>query len=152
MSEVQCSLPSPRYEEFSGLCGVLKCECIYNPAWVTLNTEVCNLAKLQMNSHLAELQISRKEVKGGSWKSVSQKIKKASLQRVKKCMWSKMNVCLKWMRSQAWALEGIFPWVPVGDFPKNFQGGPKVVKFVFYHPKLKKQPFLLIISKSRESL
>jgi len=29
-----------------------------------------------------------------------------------------------------------------------FQGGAKVVKFVFYPSKLKKQPFLLIISKS----
>jgi len=42
---------------------------------------------------------------------------------------------------------------PVGDFPKIFsREGPKVVKFVFYHPKLKKQPFLLIISKSRGGL
>jgi len=30
-----------------------------------------------------------------------------------------------------------------------FQGGPKVVKFGFHPSKLKKQPFLLIISKSR---
>ena len=29
------------------------------------------------------------------------------------------------------------------------RGGPKVVKFVFYPSKFKKQPFLLIISKSR---
>jgi len=30
----------------------------------------------------------------------------------------------------------------VGDLPKNFsRGGPKVVKFVFYPSKLKKQPF-----------
>jgi len=38
---------------------------------------------------------------------------------------------------------------PVGDFPKIFSRGPKVVKFGFYPSKLKKQPFLLIISKSR---
>jgi len=38
---------------------------------------------------------------------------------------------------QSWASEGFFP------------GGAKVVKFVFYPSKLKKQPFLLIISKSR---
>ena len=38
----------------------------------------------------------------------------------------------------------------VGVFPKFFPGGgPNVVKFVFYPSKLKKQPFLLIISKSR---
>jgi len=38
----------------------------------------------------------------------------------------------------------------VGDFPKIFsRGGPKVVKFGFYPSKLKKQPFLLIITKSR---
>jgi len=33
ISEVQRSLPNLRYKEFSG--GVLKCECTYNPAWVT---------------------------------------------------------------------------------------------------------------------
>jgi len=46
---------------------------------------------------------------------------------------------------QARAPEGFFPGVggAVGDFPKIFfQGGPKVVKFVFYPSKLKKQPFL----------
>jgi len=37
----------------------------------------------------------------------------------------------------------------VGDFLKIFsKGGPKVVKFGFYPSKLKKQPFLQIISKS----
>ena len=46
ISEVRCSLPNPRHEEFSGLCDVSKCECIYNPAWVTLDTEGRNLAKL----------------------------------------------------------------------------------------------------------
>jgi len=36
----------------------------------------------------------------------------------------------------------------VGDFPKIFsRGGPKVVKFGFYLSKLKRQAFLLIISK-----
>jgi len=31
---------------------------------------------------------------------------------------------------------------PIGDFPKIFsRGWPKVVKFVFYRSKLKKQPF-----------
>jgi len=40
----------------------------------------------------------------------------------------------------------------VGDFPKIFPEGPKVVKFVFYPSKLKKQPFLLIILKSRGAL
>jgi len=39
MSEVQHSLPNLRYEEFYGLCSVLKCECIYHPAWVTLDME-----------------------------------------------------------------------------------------------------------------
>jgi len=33
--EVQRSLANPRYEEFSSLCGVLKYDCIYNPAWDT---------------------------------------------------------------------------------------------------------------------
>jgi len=61
---VERSLPNPRYEEFSGLCDVLKYECIYNPAWVTLDTEGRNLAKLEMKSHLAKLQASRKEVEG----------------------------------------------------------------------------------------
>ena len=32
------------------------------------------------------------------------------------------------------------------------RGGPKVVKFGFYPSKLKKKPFLLIISKSRGAL
>ena len=35
-----------------------------------------------------------------------------------------------------------------GFSQKFFQEGPKVVKFVLYPSKLKKQPFLLIISKS----
>ena len=44
----------------------------------------------------------------------------------------------------------IFSMGAVGNFPKIFsRGGPKVVKFGFYPSKLKKQPFLLIISKSR---
>jgi len=41
---------------------------------------------------------------------------------------------------QSWASEGFFPGgVPVGDFPKNFSGGPKMMKFRFYPSKLKKQ-------------
>jgi len=35
-----------------------------------------------------------------------------------------------------------------GAFQKVFLGGPKVVKFVFYHSKLRKQPFLLKFSNS----
>ena len=66
MSEVQCSLTSLRYDGFYGICGVLKCECIYNLAWVTLDVEGCNLAKVQMNSLLAKLQVSWKEVKSRS--------------------------------------------------------------------------------------
>jgi len=31
----------------------------------------------------------------------------------------------------------------IGFFPKVFLGGLKVAKFVFYHSKLRKQPFLL---------
>jgi len=53
-------------EEFSGFRGVLKCECIYNPAGVTLHTEGRILAKRQMKSHLAKLQVSGKEVEGKS--------------------------------------------------------------------------------------
>jgi len=36
-----------------------------------------------------------------------------------------------------------------GIFPKFFQGGPKVVKFVFSHSKSRNQPFLLKFLKSR---
>jgi len=32
---VQRTLTNPRYEEFSGLRDVVKCECIYNPALAT---------------------------------------------------------------------------------------------------------------------
>jgi len=39
-----------------------------------------------------------------------------------------------------------------GFYQHFFQGGEKVVKFGFYPSKLKKQPFLPIISKSRGSL
>jgi len=37
----------------------------------------------------------------------------------------------------------IFPGWPLVDFSKTFSmgGGPKVVKFAFYHSKLRKQPF-----------
>ena len=47
-----------------------------------------------------------------------------------------------------WASEVFFPRRPVGDFPNIFYRGAKVVKFSFYPSKLKKQPFLPIISKS----
>jgi len=46
----------------------------------------------------------------------------------------------------------IFSRGGTGGFSKIFPGGPKVVKFVFSHSKLKKQPFLLKISKSRGAL
>jgi len=36
ISEVQRSLPYLRYEEFSGVCSVLKYKCIYNLVWVTI--------------------------------------------------------------------------------------------------------------------
>jgi len=36
-----------------------------------------------------------------------------------------------------------------GFFQNFSKGGAKVVKFVFFHSKLKKQPFLLKMSKSR---
>jgi len=49
---------------------------------------------------------------------------------------------------QAWASEG---FLPVEGFLPFFPGGPKVLKFSFYPSKLKKQSFLLIISKSRGS-
>jgi len=50
----------------------------------------------------------------------------------------------------AWASEVFFSkGGAVGDFPNFFPGGPKVVKFGFYSSKLKKQPFLLIVSNSR---
>jgi len=45
---------------------------------------------------------------------------------------------------QGWAMRG---------FCQIFSSGwPKVVKFVFYHSKLRKQLFLLTFSKSRGSL
>ena len=59
-----CNAPFHRYEEFSSFCSVLKCECIYDPAWITLDTEGRNLAKRQMESHLEKFQVSRKEVEG----------------------------------------------------------------------------------------
>ena len=49
----------------------------------------------------------------------------------------------------AWASEGFFPGVALVDFSKSFsEGRRKVVKFVFYHSKLKKQLFVLKFSKS----
>ena len=39
--------------------------------------------------------------------------------------------------------KDFFHWGHQGIFPKISQGGLKVVKFVFSHSKLKKQPFLL---------
>ena len=45
-----------------------------------------------------------------------------------------------WLRPRA--LEGFFPGGgQEGIFPNFFPGGPKVVKFVFYPSKLKKQPW-----------
>jgi len=60
--------------------------------------------------------------------------------------WSVMNVVcyergLLWT-GLSWASEGFFPGRASRELPKIFfQGGPKVVKFVFYPSKLKKQPF-----------
>jgi len=44
---------------------------------------------------------------------------------------------------QPWASEEFFPGVagPLADFSKIFLGVPKVVKYVFSHSKLRKQPF-----------
>ena len=50
------------------------------------------------------------------------------------------------LRFDPWASEG---FLPLGDFLEIFQGGPKVVKFVFSHSKLRKQPCFLKVSKSR---
>ena len=48
-----------------------------------------------------------------------------------------------------WASEGFFKGGgPLGYFCKFFPEGSKVVKFVFYHSKLKRQPVLLKIFKS----
>jgi len=58
---------------------------------------------------------------------------------------------LFWFTPAIDCLIPVHPIVKVGDFPKFFPGGPKVVKFVFYPSKLKKQHFLLIISKSSGS-
>jgi len=38
---------------------------------------------------------------------------------------------------------------PLGDFSKIFLWGPKVVKFVFAHSKLRKQPFFAEIFKTQ---
>jgi len=48
--EVQRSFTNPRYEEFSSLCGSLKCWCIYTQRESPLDTEGRNLVKLQMKS------------------------------------------------------------------------------------------------------
>jgi len=40
-----------------------------------------------------------------------------------------------------WASEKFFLGGELGDFFKIFPGGPKVMKFVFSHSKLRKQPF-----------
>jgi len=45
--------------------------------------------------------------------------------------------------------EEFFAGGLLGDFSKKFLGGPKVVKYVFAHTKLRKQSFLLKFSKSR---
>jgi len=38
--------------------------------------------------------------------------------------------------------------VPREDFSKNFLGGPKVVKFVFSHSKVRKQPLFATVAAS----
>jgi len=49
---------------------------------------------------------------------------------------------------QSWASEGFLPRGALGDFSKIFpEGSAKVMKFVFSHSKLKKELFLLKISK-----
>ena len=74
-----------------------------------------------------------------------------------RCCWTVLpdgviqhNFLQKWCNFTclyAWALEGIFPGgATSGFFQKYFYGGPKMVKFVFYHSKLRKQHFLLKFS------
>jgi len=45
------------------------------------------------------------------------------------------------------ASEGIFPGGSLVDFSKSFYGGPNVVKFGFYHSKLRKTAFFTEIFK-----
>jgi len=69
-----------------------------------------------------------------------------------KITWGRVKNVSRW-DSQCGQWKDFFQGGSVGDFPKIFsRGGPKVVKFVFYPSKLKKQPlklkkqpFLLII-------
>jgi len=49
--------------------------------------------------------------------------------------------------TRAWASDGFCHGGALGDFSKIFPGGPKVVKFVFFHSKLRKQPFFAEIFK-----
>jgi len=49
----------------------------------------------------------------------------------------------------AWASEGFYPGGALVDFSNSFsKGAPKVVKFIFYLSKLRKQHFLLKFSNS----
>jgi len=50
--------------------------------------------------------------------------------------------------TQSWASEGFFSTGGHCFFFQKFSGGAKVVKFVFSHQKLKKQPFLLKFPKA----
>jgi len=51
---------------------------------------------------------------------------------------------------QAWASEECFEGGDARYFSKIFLWGPKVVKIIFSHSKLRKQPFLLKCSNARE--
>jgi len=64
-----------------------------------------------------------------------------------KCFWKWKTFCLQ-TQLHSWASEGFFPWVPPEEFSKISQMRSKVVKFVFSHLKLRKQPFLLKFSNS----
>ena len=81
----------------------------------------------------------------------------AAVANFSNCCWQ--NDCptnVKWSSNldlNAWASEGFFPGgVGSRGFSQNFSRGAKSGKFGFYPSKLKKQTFLLTISKSRGAL
>ena len=60
-----------------------------------------------------------------------------------------LDACQLQCGASSMGVGRIFPGGGATGFFQSFSRGPKVVKFVFSHLKLRKQPFLLKFSKSR---
>jgi len=87
-----------------------------------------------------------------TWKRFQNKCERSACFHGEFSLWCRNSkaFCKRPFTLQPWASEEVFSGKATRVFFQNFSKEmPKVVKFVFSHSKLRKQPFLLKFSKSR---